>query len=255
MKTIILCGGEGTRLKEETEFKPKPMVYIGDKPLIWHIMKIYSYYGFNEFIVALGYKGNMIKEYFMHERTFVNDFSLDTKTGDIIFHNNGCDDFKITFAETGSDSLTGERVLRLKKYIDDDGFMLTYGDGVADIDINALLKFHKSHGRLATITTVHSPERFGRIAFEGNQITAFYEKPAHAEGWINGGYFVLNSKVFDYIENDETIWERSPVERLAHDGQLFGYRHSGFWSCMDTLKEKNFLEELWNSGKAPWKVW
>jgi glucose-1-phosphate cytidylyltransferase len=256
MKVVILSGGFGTRLSEETTMIPKPMVEIGGKPILLHIMNIYSAYGINEFIIAVGYKAEVIKEYFLNFYALNNDITVDLTNGKTIIHGGNKLKWKIHIVDTGLYTQTGGRLKRLKGWLEkEEVFMVTYGDGVADIDINALLKFHKSHGKLATVTTVHVPERFGRIAFEGNQITEFYEKPAHVEGWINGGYFVLNSKAFDYIDNDETIWERSPMERLASNGQLFGYRHSGFWSCMDTLKEKNFLEELWNSGKAPWKVW
>lgn len=257
MKAVILAGGFGTRLSEETVSRPKPMIEIGGKPILWHIMNIYGVHGINEFIIAAGYKAEIIKEYFLNFYAINSDITVDLNTGNTIIHDNGNQPkWKVQIVDTGLYTQTGGRLKRLNTWLEkEETFMFTYGDGVGDIDINALLKFHKSHGKLATITTVHSPERFGRIAFEDDQITSFHEKPEHAKGWINGGYFVLNSKVFDYIENDETIWERSSIERLAHDGQLFGYRHAGFWSCMDTLKEKNFLEELWNSGKAPWKVW
>ncbi|QII12857.1 glucose-1-phosphate cytidylyltransferase [Candidatus Kuenenia stuttgartiensis] len=257
MKAVILAGGFGTRLSEETVSRPKPMIEIGGKPILWHIMNIYGVYGINEFIIAAGYKAEVIKEYFLDFYAINNDITVDLNTGNTTIHNNGNQPkWKIHIVDTGLYTQTGGRLKRLKGWLEkEETFLFTYGDGVADIDINTLLKFHKAHNKLVTVTGVHTPERFGRIAFEGDQITSFHEKPEHAEGWINGGYCVLNSKVFDYIENDETIWERSPMERLASEGQLFGYRHSGFWSCMDTLKEKNFLEELWNSGKAPWKVW
>jgi glucose-1-phosphate cytidylyltransferase len=256
MKVIILAGGFGTRLSEETVLKPKPMVEIGGKPILWHIMNIYAAFGLNEFIVALGYKGEFIKEYFLNFYAINNDITIDLATGKTAVHEGNQPNWKIHLVDTGLYTQTGGRLKRLRKWIaKDDTFMLTYGDGVADINLKALLEFHKSHDKIATVTTVRSPARFGRIAFKGEQITDFYEKPQSAEGWINGGFFVLNPKAIDYIENDETIWERSPIEQLARDGQLMGYRHNGFWSCMDTLKEKNLLEELWNSGKAPWKVW
>ena len=256
MKVIILAGGFGTRLSEETVLKPKPMVEIGGKPILWHIMNIYAAFGLNEFIVALGYKGEFIKEYFLNFYAINNDMTIDLATGKTAVHEGNQPNWKIHLVDTGLYTQTGGRLKRLRKWIaKDDTFMLTYGDGVADLNLKALLEFHKSHDKLATVTTVRSPARFGRIAFKGEQITDFYEKPQSAEGWINGGFFVLNPKAIDYIENDETIWERSPVEQLARDGQLMGYRHDGFWSCMDTLKEKNILEELWNSGKAPWKIW
>jgi len=256
MKAIILAGGLGTRLAEETAARPKPMVEIGDKPIIFHIMSIYAAQGINEFIIAVGYKGELIKNYFLNFYAINNDISTDLETGQTIIHNRNRINWKIHVVDTGLHTQTGGRLKRLQQWLkNDDTVMFTYGDGVADIDIQALLKFHQSHGKLATVTTVRSPERFGRIAFDGDNVTEFYEKPQAASGWINGGYFVLNAKVMDYIKDDDTVWEREPIERLAQDGQLMGYRHQGFWSCMDTLKEKHYLEELWHSGKAPWKVW
>ena len=256
MKAVILAGGFGTRLSEETILLPKPMIEIGGKPILWHIMNIYASQGVNEFLVAVGYKAEVIKEYFLNFYAINNDITIDLATGENIIHDGKQPNWKIHLIDTGLYTQTGGRLKRLQKWIgEDETFMLTYGDGVADINIKKLLEYHESHGKLATVTTVHSPARFGRIAFKGDQVTEFYEKPQSAEGWINGGYFVLNSKVIDYIENDETIWERGPVENLAHEGNLAGYRHPGFWSCMDTLKEKNYLEKLWLSGKAPWKVW
>ncbi len=256
MKVVILAGGFGTRLSEETEVRPKPMVEIGGKPILWHIMNIYAASGLTEFIVALGYKGEFIKEYFLNFYAINNNITIDLATGETTIHNGNQPNWKIHLVDTGLNTQTGGRLKRLKNWLGkEEAFMLTYGDGVADIDLHALIEFHKSHGKLATVTTVRSPARFGRIAFNGNQVTKFHEKPQSAEGWINGGYFVLHPKAIDYVENDETIWERSPVEKLAGDGQLMGYQHSGFWSCMDTLKEKKILEELWNSNEAPWKVW
>lgn len=256
MKAVILAGGLGTRLSEETTTRPKPMVEIGGKPILWHIMNIYGVHGINEFIIAAGYKAEVIKEYFLNFYAINNDITVDLTTGKTTIHEGKQPDWKAHIIDTGLHTQTGGRLKRLKSWLkEDEDFMFTYGDGVADINVNALLEFHKSHGKLATVTTVRSPSRFGRIGFEGDQITDFYEKPEAAEGWINGGYFVLNAKVIDYIENDETIWERGPIERLARDGQLMGYRHYGFWSCMDTLKEKNTLEEMWNTGKASWKIW
>ncbi|MGB9714865.1 MAG: glucose-1-phosphate cytidylyltransferase [Thermodesulfovibrionales bacterium] len=256
MKTVILAGGFGTRLSEETNSRPKPMVEIGGKPILWHIMNIYSAYGINEFIICLGYKGEIIKEYFLNFYTFNNDLTIDLATGETIIHGGNQPNWKVHLVDTGLYTQTGGRLKRVRKWIEEeDTFMFTYGDGVGDINIDELLAFHKSHGKLATVTTVRSPARFGRIRFDKDRVIEFYEKPQEAEGWINGGFFVLNPKVIDYIDNDEDIWERAPVERLARDGQLMGYRHYGFWSCMDTLKEKKYLEELWNSGKAPWKIW
>ena len=256
MKAVILAGGFGTRLSEETELKPKPMVEIGGKPILWHIMNIYSCQGVKEFIIALGYKGDYIKEYFLNFYAINNNLTIDLATGNTVVHDGKQPDWKVHLVDTGLYTQTGGRLKRLREWLgNDESFMFTYGDGVADIDLNSLLSFHKSHGKLATVTTVRSPSRFGRINFEGDQVTKFYEKPQAAEGWINGGYFILNPGAIDYVENDESIWERDPVERLAQDGQLMGYRHYGFWSCMDTLKEKKILEDLWNSGKAPWMMW
>lgn len=256
MKAIILAGGFGSRLSEETVLRPKPMIEIGGKPIIWHIMNIYSTYGISEFIIALGYKAEFVKDYFLNFYALNNDISIDLASGRTTIHDGNQPKWNVHLVDTGLYTQTGGRLKCLKKWIgNDEIFMFTYGDGVADIDIKALLEFHISHGKLATVTTVRSPERFGRIVFQENQVKEFFEKPQTSEGWINGGFFVLNTKAIDYIEGDESIWERESVERLAHDGQLMGYRHYGFWSCMDTLKEKNFLEELWSSGKAPWKIW
>lgn len=256
MKTVILAGGFGTRLSEETVSRPKPMIEIGSKPILWHIMNIYSAHGINEFLIAVGYKGEVIKDYFLNFYAINNDITIDMATGKTIVHDGNQPNWKAHIIDTGLHTQTGGRLKKLRKWLEgEEAFMFTYGDGVADINIKALMEFHKSHGRLATVTTVRSPSRFGRIAFDGDQVANFYEKPEVAEGWINGGYFVLSPKVIDYIDDDATIWERTPVERLARDGQLMGYRHYGFWSCMDTLKEKNFLEEQWSSGKAPWKIW
>lgn len=256
MKAVILAGGLGTRLSEETSLKPKPMVEIGGKPILWHIMNIYSAHGINEFIIAAGYKGEVVKDYFLNFYAINNDITVDLSNGKTIIHDGNQPKWKVHVVDTGLYTQTGGRLKRLKNWLEkEDLFMFTYGDGVADIDIKSLLNFHRAHGRLATVTTVRAPARFGRIVFDEDRIVNFYEKPEAAEGWINGGYFILNPEVIDYVEGDETIWERDPIERLARDGQLMGYRHYGFWSCMDTLKEKNYLEELWSSGKAPWKIW
>ncbi len=256
MKAIILAGGFGSRLSEETVLRPKPMVEIGGKPILWHILNTYSAHGVTEFIIALGYRAEMIKEYFLNFYALNNDLSIDLATGDTRIHDGNQPKWKVHLVDTGLHTQTGGRLRRLQSWLDpNETFMFTYGDGVADLDIKALLAFHTAHGKLATVTTVRSPARFGRIAFRGNAIAEFYEKSQATEGWINGGYFVLSTKVIDYIADDSTIWERGPVEELARDGQLMGYRHDGFWSCMDTLKEKNYLEELWNSGKPPWKIW
>ncbi|MBT4121062.1 MAG: glucose-1-phosphate cytidylyltransferase [Candidatus Magasanikbacteria bacterium] len=261
MKTIILCGGTGTRMKEETEFKPKPLVSVGGKPILWHIMKIYAHYGFNDFILALGYKGDLIKDYFLHERTFVNDFTLNTKTGDMVMHNNHCDDFNVTLAETGLKSLTGERIKRLKKYIgNDEHFMVTYGDGVADIDISKLVEFHKEHGLVATITGVKPATRFGFlnidadskvINFAQHNVTTEDENEG-AKDLINGGFMVFRRDIFDFIEDDSMI--ESVFSKLAKDGQVMVYNSPGRWKCMDNYKEVEEMNELW--AKNPfWKVW
>ena len=256
MKAVILAGGFGSRLSEETILRPKPMVEIGGKPILWHIMNIYASQGVDEFIIALGYKGEYIKEYFLNFYAINNDLSIDLSNGETTIHDGKQPNWKVHLVDTGLYTQTAGRLRRLRKWLDEDEtFMFTYGDGVADIDVKALLEFHKSHGKLATVTTVRSPSRFGRIVFDGNQVTKFHEKPTGAQGWINGGFFVLQPQAIDYIENDASIWEREPVENLSRDSQLVGYRHYGFWSCMDTLKEKNYLEELWGTDKAPWKLW
>ncbi len=257
MKAVILAGGFGSRLSEETALRPKPMVEIGGRPILWHIMNIYAAHGLNEFIIALGYMGEVVKQYFLNFYAINSDISVDLSSGATTVHENETQpDWKVHLVDTGLYTQTGGRLKRLQRWLaDDETFMFTYGDGVADLDIAALLRFHKAHGKLATVTTVRSPARFGRLVLAGDKITEFYEKPEASEGWINGGYFVLNRKAIDYIDGDDTIWERDPVERLAHDGQLMGFRHYGFWSCMDTLKEKNMLEELWASGRPPWKIW
>ncbi len=256
MKVIILAGGFGTRLSEETSLRPKPMVEIGGKPILWHIMKIYSHYGFNEFIIAGGYKVEAIKEYFLNFYALNSDITVDLSNGSTNFHRGDLPPWKVHIVDTGLYTQTGGRLKRLKDWISrEETFMFTYGDGVSDIDLNDLLKFHKRHKKLATVTTVKVPARFGRISFNRDQVKSFYEKPQSAEGWINGGFFVLEGGVFDYIDGDDSIWEREPIERLTEAGELMGYKHHGFWSCMDTLKEKNYLEGLWDKGKAPWKVW
>jgi glucose-1-phosphate cytidylyltransferase len=256
MKAIILAGGFGTRLSEETTVRPKPLIEIGGKPILWHIMNIYGVHGIREFIIALGYKGELIKEYFINFKTIHNDITVDMEKGETIVHNGKLPPWKIHLVDTGLHTETGGRLKRLQQWLEgDETFMFTYGDGVGDIDIVRLLEFHKSHGKLASVTTVRSPSRFGRIAFRDDQIAEFHEKPESAEGWISGGFFVLNTQVLNYIEGDSAVWEMRPVERLVREGQMMGFRHYGFWSCMDTLKEKAYLEELWNSGEAPWKKW
>jgi len=256
MKAIILAGGFGTRLSEETDLRPKPMVEVGGKPILWHIMNIYSASGIEEFIIALGYKGEVVKDYFLNCYAFNNDITVDMATGQTTIHDGNQPKWKVHLVDTGLYTQTGGRLKRLRDWLDDDEtFMFTYGDGVADLDLRSLLEFHRSHGKLSSVTTVRSPARFGRIVFDGQRIGNFNEKPDTAQGWINGGYFVLNTRAIDYIDGDETIWEREPVERLAEDGQLMGYQHYGFWSCMDTLKEKRMLEAMWEAGNAPWRIW
>jgi glucose-1-phosphate cytidylyltransferase len=255
MKTIILAGGLGTRLAEETVVKPKPMIEIGGRPILWHIMQIYSAAGFNEFIVALGYKGDLIKEYFLNFHALNNDFTVDLAKGSTEIHSVKTPSWKVHLVDTGDDTMTGGRLKRLKTWIGNETFMMTYGDGVASIDVRKLVEFHRDHGKLATMTTVRPPYRFGGVVFDGNRINEFSEKPQFGEGWINGGFFVLEPGVLDTIAGDETTWERTPLERMAADGQLMAFKHEGFWQCMDTQREKQMLERLWDGGRAPWKIW
>ncbi len=260
MKVVILAGGLGTRLSEETTIRPKPMVEIGGKPILWHIMKLYSVHGVKEFIIALGYKSEMIKEYFLNFYAYNNDISVDLKTGATTIHDGKKhEDWKVHLVDTGLHTQTGGRLSRVKPWLKgDETFCFTYGDGVGDIDIQSLIKFHEAHGKLATLTSVRMPARFGRLGFEdqtSDQIREFIEKPSTGEGWVNGGFYVLNQRVIDYISGDDIVWEREPIERITQERQLMAYRHNQFWSCMDTLREKNQLEELWQSGKAPWKIW
>ena len=255
MKVVILAGGHGTRLAEETVVKPKPMIEIGGKPIIWHIMSIYASHGYADFIVACGYKGEILKEYFSHFYLHHADVTLDLSKGTEDVHNRRGPDWRVSLVDTGLATQTGGRVKRLREWIGNKTFMLTYGDGVGNVDITALLAFHKSHRRLATVTAVRPPARFGGLVFNADQVIEFSEKPQVGEGWINGGFMVLEPAVLDYIKGDETILEREPLERLAADGQLMAFRHESFWQPMDTLREKHLLEELWQNGKAPWKVW
>ncbi len=255
MKAIILAGGLGSRLSEETVLRPKPMVEIGGKPILWHIMNIYAAHGVNDFVIALGYKGEVIKDYFLNFFALNNDISIDLASGKSTIHDGQGLNWKIHLVDTGLYTETGGRLKRLRKFLNpNETFMFTYGDGVADLDITALLHFHNAHGKLATVTAVRFPARFGRLEFDGDHVIEFHEKPEAGEGWISGGFFVLSAKVIDYIKADETVWERDPVEQLSREGQIMAYRHHGFWSCMDTLREKNLLEDLWNSGVAPWKM-
>ena len=256
MKAVILAGGFGTRLSEETGVKPKPMVEIGDKPILWHIMKIYSAHGINDFIICLGYKGYYIKDYFYHYSYHLSDVTFDLKNNDMKVHKNGTEPWKITLIDTGEKTMTGGRLKRAKEYIGNETFCLTYGDGVSNINIKQLIKFHHDQKALATLTAVQPPGRFGAFKLEDNKykVDSFKEKPQGDSAWINGGFFVLEPAVMDYIDGDSTVWEREPMERLARDGNLVAYRHDDFWHPMDTLRDRMYLEELWQSGKAPWKI-
>ncbi|MBM3252620.1 MAG: glucose-1-phosphate cytidylyltransferase [Candidatus Omnitrophica bacterium] len=257
MKVVILAGGRGTRISEETEIKPKPMVEIGGKPILWHIMKIYSHYGFNDFIVCLGYLGYMIKEYYSHYFLHMSDVTIDMKSNETIIHNTASEPWKITLVDTGFDTMTGGRLKRIEKYIGKETFMLTYGDGLSDINIKELLKFHKKHKKLATLTAIQAAGRFGVLGLSDKDIVRdFLEKPKDEGSWINGGFFVLEPKVLDYIKSgDATVWEKEPLQNLGRDNQLVACKHTGFWDYMDTLRDKIRLEQLWQSGKAPWKAW
>ena len=254
MKTIILAGGLGTRLSEETVLKPKPMVEIGGMPIIWHIMKIYSYYGFKDFSVALGYKGDVIKNFFSNYKLYKSDMQIELKSGSVSFENDLSEDWTVGLHETGKDSMTGGRLLRLKRlFKKGETFMLTYGDGVANVNISQLVDFHKSHGKIATLTAVRPPARFGSIISDDfGTISEFKEKPQIGEGWINGGFFVFDYKIFDYLFDDNTILEREPLEKLANEKQLIAYKHNGFWQCMDTVRDRDSLNAMWNSGDVPW---
>jgi glucose-1-phosphate cytidylyltransferase len=258
MKVVILCGGLGTRLKEETEYKPKPMVEVGGMPILWHIMKSYSQFGFNQFVLCLGYKGNVIKDYFVNYSIRSNDFTLKLKNHDLTIHNNHSEvDWEITFAETGPNTMTGGRLKKVEKYVDGDTFMLTYGDGVCDVNLKELLAFHKANGRIGTVTGVVPPSRFGDLVTEDNIVKKFSEKPQFDNrGMINGGYFVFNKSFFKYLtDSDDCILERNPLESLVKDGQLAVFPHKGFWQCMDTYRDFELLNSLWNENKASWKTW
>lgn len=255
MKIVILAGGLGTRLSEETTVKPKPMVEIGGKPILWHIMKIYASYGFNEFVIALGYKGEVIKDYFLNYHHRARDLTVKLKTGKVVTHSNEGEDWTVHLLDTGYETQTGGRIKQVAEFIGNERFMLTYGDGVGNINIPALLDFHNNHGNLATLTAVRPPARFGQLVFKGDQITHFEEKPQAGEGWINGGFFVLEPEVAKYIDGNSTYWEREPLENISSEGQLTAYRHDDFWQCMDSLRDVQLLEKLWQEGKAPWKLW
>jgi glucose-1-phosphate cytidylyltransferase len=255
MKVAILAGGVGSRLSEETTVKPKPMVEIGGRPILWHILMHYSQYGFNDFVLALGYKGEVIKKYFVDYCSLESNLTVKLSSGKVTPHENKNPDWSVELIDTGIATLTGGRIKRLAPFIGNNTFMLTWGDGVSNVDLHKLLKFHRSHGKVATVTAVRPAARFGHMTFDGDRVLEFSEKPQAAEGWINGAFFVLEPQVFDYIAGDETQWEKEPMERLAAEGQLMAYRHGDFWQCMDTLRDKVLLESLWQKGDAPWKTW
>ncbi|ABU59148.1 MULTISPECIES: glucose-1-phosphate cytidylyltransferase [Roseiflexus] len=255
MKVAILAGGVGSRLSEETEVKPKPMVEIGGRPILWHIMMHYAHYGFKDFVIALGYKGEVIKKYMVDYCSLNSNLKVNLRSGTVEMNGGYRPDWNVELIDTGIPTNTGGRIKRLAPYIGNETFMLTWGDGVSDVNLHALLEFHRSHGKLATLTAVRPPARFGHLELDGDRITEFNEKPQTGEGWINGAFFVLEPAVFDYIDGDDTAWEREPLQRLAREGQLMAYRHTSFWQCMDTLRDKKLLESLWQSGNAPWKIW
>lgn len=256
MKTVILAGGLGTRLSEETHLKPKPMLEVGGKPILWHIMKIYAHYGVNDFIICCGYKGYVIKEYFANYFLHMSDVTFDMRTNEMQVHQQHTEPWKVTLIDTGADTLTGGRLKRVAPYVaEEEAFCFTYGDGVADVNIQALIAHHQAQGKLATLTAVQPPGRFGALRLQGDTITDFEEKPQGDGGWINGGFFVLSPKVLDYIAGDDTSWEQGPLNHIAQEGQLAAYKHTGFWKAMDTLRDKNQLETLWSHDEAPWKLW
>ncbi len=256
MKVGILAGGHGTRLAEETEIKPKPMVEIGGRPILWHIMMHYSCFGYRDFVIALGYKGEVIKRYMVDYCSLNSNLTINLKAGRVDLHDtDGIQDWTIQLIDTGLNTMTGGRIKRLQPYMGNETFMLTWGDGVSTVDLGRLLAFHRAHGRLITMTAVRPPARYGHMEFDGDRIREFTEKPQTAEGWINGAFFVAEPQVFDYIDGDDTQFEKEPLERLAADGELMAYKHDGFWQCMDTRRDKYVLEKLWDSGEAPWKIW
>jgi glucose-1-phosphate cytidylyltransferase len=257
MRVLLLAGGYGTRLSEETEIRPKPMVEIGGKPILWHIMKLYSHYGFNDFVVLLGYKGYYIKEYFANYFIHQSDVTIDIQTGKMEVHNNSSEPWKVTLLDTGLDSMTGGRIKRAQSFVGDEPFMVTYGDGVADVDISELVEFHKSHGKAMTMTSAQPEGRFGALKIENdNKVSNFLEKPkGDGDNWVNAGFFVCEPKVFDYIEDDSTVFEQEPLQNLAKDDEIYTYKHKGFWKPMDTLRDKLSLQNLWDNQKAPWRVW
>lgn len=255
MKVVILAGGLGTRITEETHLKPKPMIEIGGKPILWHIMKNYSAYGINDFIICCGYKGYMIKEYFANYFLHMSDITFDLKNNDMEVHHKFVEPWKVTLVDTGLETMTGGRLKKIKEYVEDETFCFTYGDGLSNIDISELVKFHKLNNLKATVTAVQPPGKFGILDITGNKITKFKEKPAGDGNWVNGGFFVLEPEIFEYIKEESTIWEKEPLEKLAEEGQLSAFKHLDFWQPVDTLRDKNNLEKLWSSGNAPWKIW
>jgi glucose-1-phosphate cytidylyltransferase len=255
MKAVILAGGYGTRLSEETVLKPKPMVELGNRPILWHIMKIFQQHGINDFVICLGYKGYLIKEYFANYLLHSADITVDIRANSVEFHEAHTEPWRVTLVDTGEGTLTGGRILRVLKYLHDEEFCLTYGDGVGDIDVTSLVSMHREHGKLATVTAVRTPGRFGTLRIDDGIVSKFEEKPVGDGGWINGGFFVLSPGIVDYIDGDGTSWEREPMDRLSVEGQLMAYQHGGFWHPMDTLRDKKYLESLWTSGCAPWKTW
>ena len=255
MKVVILAGGLGTRLAEETVIKPKPMVEIGGRPILWHIMKIYSSYGFNEFVICTGYKGYVIKEFFANYYLHTTDVTFDISKGELEIHNNKTEPWKVTLIDTGEETMTGGRLKRISQFVGGQDFCMTYGDGVSNVNIAKLVDFHRAHGRLCTVTATRPPGRFGALGLEGESVTHFQEKPLGDGGYINGGFFVVSPKCFDYIDGDSTVWEQEPMKRLAEDGQMKAFLHDDFWLPMDTVRDRRQLEGLWQTGKAPWKVW
>ena len=255
MKTVILAGGRGTRLAEETVVRPKPMVDIGAMPILWHIMKLYSHYGLNDFILCLGYKGYLIKEFFVNYYLHMSDLTVDLAANSIDVHQNAAEPWRVALVETGEETMTGGRMKRVADYLDDEPFCMTYGDGLADVDIGKLIAFHNAHGKLATVTAVRPPGRYGDLTLADDTVTNFDEKPPGDGGWVSGGFFVLSPKVIDYIDADQTHWEREPLSKITREGQLVAYRHDGFWGAMDTLRDKMQLEDMWQAGVAPWRVW
>jgi len=255
IKVVILAGGLGTRLAEETEVKPKPMVDIGGRPILWHIMKHYAHYGFKEFFVALGYKGEVVKRYFLEYYRLKGSLTIDLGSGQVNMQKKECEDWIVHMMDTGQETKTGGRIKRLETWLKDGSFLVTYGDGVSDMDLRGLLRFHRAHGRLATVTAVRPAARFGGLTFNGELVTDFKEKPQIGEGWVNGGFMAFEPGIFNYLEGDGSSLEADALERLAADRQLAAYRHEGFWQCMDTLREKRLMESLWQEGRAPWKVW